>query len=159
MKRFRISFVLFFYSVFYSSLLADPSYLRLEELVRKSDLIGVIEVLKTTEDKKKIAPWLYQRKNTFVIIKKYKGAALSTKQTLWSEKNYICARASYLPGKYLVFLKRTPDLQWITLNHELGALRLNKELLLDFSRYSNMPSSKRWPLEKAKQRILEALKK
>ena len=54
--------------------------------------------------------------------------------TVWAEKEFICARASLKPGRYLLFLRRVTDSEYVVVNHEYGARAVLKGML-DLSFY------------------------
>lgn len=123
-------------------------FMGLEELVAVSDFIGIIEVktsIKIGQKFEKDLPqkgfWKYSQKNTFEIlsiIKKSKGTEFNymVPQVLWAQKSFICARAVYKPGKYLVFLESIDSNEWITINHHQGALAIENNRI-EFGWYLN----------------------
>ncbi|MEE9554831.1 MAG: hypothetical protein V3W18_11080 [candidate division Zixibacteria bacterium] len=120
----------------------------LEELVAVSDFIGVVEVDSSemlgeifNPNLPKRGYWEYAQKNRFHVIEIIKSATfidveLDRIDTLWAEKSFICAAASYSPGKYLVFLEAVAKNEWITINHQLGGIEIENDSV-EFGWYKN----------------------
>jgi len=116
---------------------AKARFMSIEKLVATSDIIAVIEVIKTEQLGKmfdqnlpKKGFWKYGQKNIFRFEKMIKNngfIAFNTKkpQMLYAQKSFICAKASYKPGKYLVFFESVGLNEWITINHQFGGLRID----------------------------------
>ena len=76
-------------------------------------------------------------------------------QTLWAEKTFICASAHYEPGRYLAFLESVGPNEWITLNHQQGALRIDPGgQVKGFGFYGR---SREWGAGKALEAATEAI--
>ncbi len=114
-------------------------FMGLEETVAVSDLIAIIEVTHTetvgqpfSEKLPKKGYWNYSQKNTFLIKEIIKDSPIVLPKIeeghiLWAEKSFICAHATYKPGKYITFLEHIEANEWITLNHQFGALPIDSD--------------------------------
>lgn len=119
-----------------SATFAKARFMGLKELVTSSDVVAVISVTETaslgqmgSEGLPKKGHWTYTQKNTFRFVDVLKTSGWinfdqEQHQMLWAGKTFICARASYAPGKYVAFLKSVGTNEWITVNHHLGGLRI-----------------------------------
>lgn len=159
-----------FCSIFSQSAYAKARFMGLEELVAVSDVIAVIEVIKSEKmgeqfDKglPKKGFWNYAQRNKFKFIefiKVQKGAVLDTKkpQILWAKKSFVCASASYAKGRYLVFLENVGENEWITLNDHLGGLAVDgKGDVAGFGFYREKGYSEAVDIKESKEAILKAL--
>jgi hypothetical protein len=145
-------------------------FMGLEELVAVCDFIGVIEIIRTEkvgekfqDDLPRKGHWKYSQKNSFNILYSIKTSAATKTdpaalQVLWAEKTFICASASYKPGRYLVFLKSVDLNEWITINHQLGALLIENNIV-DFNYYlTQKDTSPKISIETAEEKIKKYLK-
>lgn len=122
-----------------SATFAKARFMGLKELAATSDIVAVISVTETTslgpmgsEGLPKKGHWTYTQNNTFRFVEVLKTSDWihfdqEQDQMLWAEKTFICARASYAPGKYVAFLKSVGTNEWITVNHHLGGLRIDDD--------------------------------
>ncbi len=146
---------------------SEARFMDLEELAAISDFIGVIDIESTEqigqvfdEDLPRRGYWTYSQKNSFIInsiIKESEWIKIDTKRSniLWAEKSFICASASYRPGRYLVFLESVGPEEWITLNHQLGALGIENDSV-EFGWYTTRNKDRfNMPLDKAERKIRE----
>ncbi len=127
---------------------SDARFMGLEEVVAVSDFIGIIDVESTEqigqifdEDLPRRGYWEYSQKNTFHVKEIIKSSdfvdiEMNRIDTLWAEKSFICAGASYRPGRYLVFLESVGQNEWITNNHQLGGIRIENDNV-EFGRHIN----------------------
>ena len=72
---------------------------------------------------------------------------------LWAEKDFICASESFRPGSYVVFLQSVEPNEWIPVNHYMGGLRIEKNVVT--WPYDEMMGSRR-SLDSAKAAVLKA---
>lgn len=139
---------------------AKARFMRLAEVTARADLIALITVSKSQPASAKPtgAFWRYAQRNVFRVdrvIKRAPHFALKRKnQVLWARKGFICARASYAAGGYLVFLTRLPGGNWVTLNHHMGALRISGSRVPGFARHYGGTAQK---LSLAEKRIQKGM--
>jgi hypothetical protein len=145
---------------------AKARFIGLDELVAISDVIAIIEVNKSEKLGEPFEDHIpqkgyyqYAQKNTFQFlefIKVHEDATPDKEQmhTLWANKNFKCARAIYEKGKYLVFLENITSKEWITLNHNDGALRIDDANRVNWdSKLIEKDESKKEALDKFKDKV------
>jgi hypothetical protein len=136
------------------------------EVSKRSDIIALIEIIKTEDlgeifdkDLPQKGFFTYAQKNHFFfkeIIKNKKNLEVELRDLgiLWARKSYNCDLISYLPGTFLVFLEHVEGNEWVTLNHSLGGYQLQPDGVLVGSRgnkyFYGEPNSS---LKKAKEMI------
>jgi len=149
---------------------AKARYMGLAEAVAVSDVIAEIEVTQSTplagnhQELPKKGHWSYRQKNAFRFTSFLKNPGTvridaDAVQTLYAEKTFICGRASYAPGKYLVFIESVGGNEWITLNHSWGGLKIDDAGNVEgFGVYGrSRESQKAVPLAEAKKAIAAVL--
>ena len=120
--------------------------------------IGISEKVEAGTEKPKKDYWTYGQKNAFRFVEFMKRApfvepASQTSQILWAEKDFICASESFRPGSYVVFLQSVEPNEWIPVNHYMGGLRIEKNVVT--WPYDEMMGSRR-SLDSAKAAVLKA---
>ena len=125
------------YSVLVLILLAAPTvqakaaFMRAGALLERTQTIAIVDVSRVTKVEAKGTHWTYGQKAEVAVVEVLRGT-LPDAFSLFAEKSFICARASYAEGRYLVFLKRDGDF-WVTTNHHLGQFRIRGEQVQWFS--------------------------
>ena len=104
---------------------AKARFLGMTELVETADVIAVVEVTETREVEQVGEHWTYRQEADVTRVKMIKGR-LPAFFRIHAQKDFICARASYEPGRYLVFLRAEKDL-YTPVNHHLGALQIDED--------------------------------
>lgn len=97
------------------------------ELIAESPLIALVEVTSVAAVTTKGRHWTYGQAAQVTLERGIRGDLPAT-FVIHAEKNFICARASYAPGRYLVFLRREGPL-YTTVNHHLGCYPVLKDRL------------------------------
>ncbi|MBL4850443.1 MAG: hypothetical protein JKY65_33415 [Planctomycetes bacterium] len=109
--------------------LAKARFMAQEELLAKAPLIALVEVTSVAAVDTKGKFWTYRQQAQATLVQSVRGE-VPARFSIHAQKSFICARASYTPGRYLVFLQREGAL-YTTLNHQFGQFAV-KEGRLEF---------------------------
>ena len=122
------------------SAIAKAHFMGLDAAVAASDAVALVQIESSEKvderaEKPKKGDWTYGQKNVFRLVEFIKRApfvdpAPKTPQVLWAEKDFICASESFRPGSYLVFLESVEPNEWIPVNHDMGGLRVEKNVVI-----------------------------
>lgn len=109
---------------------AKARFMNLAETVVRSDLVAEIEVgaIAKVTHRPALDTWSYSQRVSARVLSVVKRAPTlasdETSQgiTIWAEKGFICARATFKKGRYLAFLRRVGNAEFVVVNHDRGAL-------------------------------------
>ena len=78
------------------------------EMVRRSDAVAVVEVLRVEKAEVKGRHWTYSQRAVAKVVSTLKGdlPAEGKEVALFGGEDFICARCNFQPGKYVVFLRK-----------------------------------------------------
>ena len=91
------------------------------EMVRRSDAVAVVEVLRVEKAEVKGKHWTYSQRAIAKVSETLKGdlPAAGKEVALFGGEDFICARCNFQPGKYVVFLQQDGGL-WAGSNWHLS---------------------------------------
>jgi hypothetical protein len=100
---------------------AKAAYAGKAEMVRRSDAVAVVEVLRVEQAEVKGRYWTYSQRAVARVRKTLKGdlPATGKEVALFGGEDFICARCNFQPGKYVVFLQKDGGL-WTGSNWHLS---------------------------------------
>lgn len=105
---------------------AKASYMDLPAAVDGANAIAVIHTEATAPCELKGEFWTYRQK-VFATPNEVLKGELASPLELLAQKDFICASVQYdAPADYLVILREEGE-HWTTLNHGMGALRIDGE--------------------------------
>jgi len=124
--------------------------INLEDLVERSDLVVVVDVVEVQ------APTEKERVASFESIRVLKGS-LQQGHQLYRGNRRICAGPNYRPGRYLLFLGQEGG-DFVAAHHAYSVFEV-KNNKLDWFVEENSPQRRESTLEKAEADIEEVLGK
>ncbi len=100
---------------------AKAAYAGKAEMVRRSEAIAVVDVLRVEKTEVKGTHWTYSQRAVTQVRTSLKGDLLTKDEEidLFGGENFICARCEFQPGRYVVFLRRDGGL-WTGSNWHLS---------------------------------------
>jgi hypothetical protein len=100
---------------------AKAAYAGKAEMIRRSDAVAVVDVLRVEKAEVKGAHWTYSQRAIARVRSTLKGdlPAAGKEVALFGGEDFICAQCNFQPGKYVVFLRRDGGL-WVGSNWHLS---------------------------------------
>ena len=109
---------------------AKAAYAGKAEMIRRSDAIAVVQVLRVEKAEVKGRHWTYSQRAIATVCTTLKGdlPAEEKELVLFGGEDFICAQCNFQPGKYVVFLRRDGGL-WVGSNWHLSVrpIRADKD--------------------------------
>ena len=100
---------------------AKAAYAGKADMVRRSDAVAVVEVLRVEKAEVKGKHWTYSQRAVAKVVSTLKGKlpADGEEVALFGGEDFICAQCNFQPGKYVVFLQKDGGL-WAGSNWHLS---------------------------------------